>query len=792
MTLMTYLMFVLLMHQSFSSSRPQCHSCEPTSCDCSRQNLSDVPAAPSKLITELNLSFNMLKTIRHSDFDSYASLQSLIMNNNEINAIHEQAFVKLATLEKLDLSFNRLEILSAGWFKNLYSLQHLNLLGNTYKMLGQGNLFEPLKRLKSLCFGGPNFLYLRKSDFSGLSHLEEVVFHGPNLQDYGEGSLRQIGPIQFITLNLNFPFLTESSLVETILSDVVHANTTLTFTDTGFFTTAQLLPFHVVSESGTRRIVFKNMTMTFAAVLALIDQLSDSNITMFTLEDITLFLSFEFFFIDRLNFEHLEEVVFKNIDIPQFYGFPAPNFLEPLLKVVRRVSVVNCDVFAIPCESSVLFSQTEYLDLSENYFTDLALSKLMCDGQGVLQSLRTLNVSRNHLLVINSRIFSKLEKLENIDISGNKFDSTPESCYWPPSLQFFNLSSSRLTKVTACLPVSLRILDLSHNALTVFNIELPFLTDLYISGNKLRSLPDGGFYPHLAVLSIQNNDLHTLSRDILNGYDNLKSLEASSDTYVCSCDFVAFMTSDPTNHRVTIVDEFKSYICDSPDAERGQSVGDVRLSVFECHTALAFSLLCLVIVAVILLIAGLCFKFNIFWYLKMTWTWLRAKRKPKLKKGQLEFDAFVSYSEMDSGWVDAHLIPELEQAEPHLRLCLHKRDFIAGGWILDNIMDAIERSHRTLFVISQHFVMSEWCKYELDYTHFRLFDHNVDTVVLILLEPIDKNSIPKKFCKLRRVMNSRTYLEWPDDDDQIPRFWQSLRTAIMRPEADDRVIDTVA
>ncbi|KAM7010127.1 toll-like receptor 2 [Tautogolabrus adspersus] len=785
MTLLTYLVFVLLMHQSFSSSRPQFHSCERTSCDFSRQNLNQVPAAPSKLITELNLSFNMLKTVHNSDFDAYASLQSLIMNNNEINTIQEQAFVKLTKLEKLDLSFNRLDILSAGWFKSLHSLQHLNLLGNKYKMLGQGNLFEPLKRLKSLSFGGPNLLYVRESDFSGLSHLEEVIFDGHNLQVYGEGSLRQIGPIKFITLSLFSPFLKDLPLVEDILSEVVHANTTLTFTNTWFFTSAQMVPFHLVSDGGTRSIVFKNVNMTVAACLALINQLSGSNITMFTLEDIKLFLSFEPF-TNALNIEHLEELVFKNVDIPQFYSFPALNFLEPLLKVVRRVSVVNCKLFAIPCESSVFFSHMEYMDISENYLTDLALSKLMCDGKDVLQSLQTLNVSRNHLLVINSRIFHKLEKLENIDMSGNAFESIPESCYWPPSLQFFNLSSSRLTKVTACLPQSLRILDLSHNSLTVFNIKLPFLTELYISGNKLTSLPDGGFYPHLAILLIQNNDLQTLSRNILNGYDNLKSLEASADTYVCSCDFVAFMTSDLTNHRVTIRDKFKPYICNSPDAERGKSVGDVRLSVFECHTVLAFSLLCLVIVAVILLTVGLCYKFNILWYLKMTWTWLRAKRKPKLQKGELEFDAFVSYSEMDSGWVDAHLIPELEQAEPHLRLCLHKRDFTPGGWILDNIMDAIERSHRTLFVLSQHFVRSEWCKYELDYTHFRLFDHKEDTVVLILLEPIDKNSIPKKFCKLRRVMNSRTYLEWPDDDNHIPRFWQNLRSAIMRPEADDR------
>lgn len=79
--------------------------------------------------------------------------------------------------------------------------------------------------------------------------------------------------------------------------------------------------------------------------------------------------------------------------------------------------------------------------------------------------------------------------------------------------------------------------------------------------------------------------------------------------------------------------------------------------------------------------------------------------------------------------------------------------------------------------------------HELDYTHYRLFDNNDDAVVLILLECIDKNTIPKKFCKLWRVMNSRTYLEWPDDDNQIPRFWQSLTTAINRPMTDNDCIN---
>ncbi|XP_041640050.1 toll-like receptor 2 [Cheilinus undulatus] len=698
MTLHTCLMFFLLTHGSLSLSRPQCYTCDQTSCKCSRQNLEKVPVTPLKLVTELDLSFNMLTTIGKNDFDAHASLISLLMNNNQINTIEEQAFAELTNLEKLDLSFNRLETLSAGWFEKLFSLQHLNLLGNTYKTLGQGGLFQPLKRLRILYFGGPNFFHIRTEDFSGLSHLEEIIIDGMNLKGYAGGSLSQTRPIERVTLSLD---------------------------DLKFFLTHGQIK-------------------------------------------------------DDLKFDHLEEVVFKSVDVPDFWKFPVLTFLASVLRVIRRLSVVNSKLYFIPCITSVFFTHLEYLDFSENFLTDRTLSEFMC--KGVLRSLQTINISWNRMLVINSRIFTRLDKLERLDMSGNGFHNMPETCYWPPSLQVLNLSSSHLTKVTACLPQSLHILDLSDNALIIFNISLSFLKELYISGNKLRSLPDGGFYPGLAMLSIQNNDLQKFSRNILNAFSNLTSLKASTSTYICSCDFVVFMKSEVVHHQVSLRDEFRSYICDSPDGERGRSVGDVSLSVFECHTALAFSLLCLFILGVILLIVGLCHKFNVLWYLKMTWTWLRAKRKPKLKKGELEFDAFVSYSEMDSSWVEAHLVPELEQVEPRLRLCLHKRDFLPGGWILDNIMDAIERSHRTLFVLSQHFVRSEWCKYELDYTHFRMFDHNDDSVVLILLEPIDKDSIPKKFCKLRKVMNSKTYLEWPDDDTQIPRFWQSLRKATLRPE----------
>ncbi|XP_029986681.1 toll-like receptor 2 [Sphaeramia orbicularis] len=781
MASLVVLVFVhLLTCEVLSVSRPRCDRCDQTSCNCSWKQLQQVPTTTSKLTTVLNLSFNWITSILHDDFLGYSSLRSLIISNNRINMIDREAFSPLKNLENLDLSENDLDTLSAEWFRHLPSLQSLNILGNRYQSLSQDSLFQPLKNLKKLHFGGPLLQSVRKGDFSGLGCLEELVFDGRNLQKYDKGSLRVIEAISHATLGLNDPFQKNLQLVEDILSDAVQPNTTLTFTDTELFKNYQMSPVELAFNRGIRTFSFNNCNLSVEVCFKLLDLMSDSEISTFMIEDTKVMLLSETQLVIPNNQKHLEVVSFKNVEVTPFHVFPALIFLQPSLNKLRRISVLDSKVFAIPCGTADFIS-LEYLDLSQNMLFDLTFKEMMCDGDGgVFLNLKTINISKNHLETIDSELFTGLRKLENIDMSGNSFNDMPDTCQWPPALRYLNLSSAHLTQVTSCLPESLQILDLSNNSLTVFNLKMPSLTDLYISGNKIGSFPHGGLFPHLTFMSIQNNGLQTFSHDSLDEYKMLDILEAGANTYVCSCDFVAFMNNDLTN-RVKIRDEFKSYICESPDAVRGEVVTEVRLSVFECHTALAFSLLCFSILVVVLVIVGLCYKFNVVWYMTMTWAWIRAKRRPVITKGELKYDAFVSYSEMDAGWVEAHLIPELEESEPPLSLCLHKRDFAPGGWILDNIMEAIEQSHKTVFILSQHFIKSEWCKYELDYTHFRMLDHNDDTVVLVLLEPIDKNTIPKRFCKLRKVMNSRTYLEWPDDDNHIPRFWQSLRAAIAKP-----------
>ncbi len=74
------------------------------------------------------------------------------------------------------------------------------------------------------------------------------------------------------------------------------------------------------------------------------------------------------------------------------------------------------------------------------------------------------------------------------------------------------------------------------------------------------------------------------------------------------------------------------------------------------------------------------------------------------------FDVFISYSHADAGWVKTWLLPRLEAAG--LRVCIDYRDFKLGIPSLDNMTDAAVRSHKTLFVMTPNWTVSEFGQFE--------------------------------------------------------------------------------
>lgn len=74
------------------------------------------------------------------------------------------------------------------------------------------------------------------------------------------------------------------------------------------------------------------------------------------------------------------------------------------------------------------------------------------------------------------------------------------------------------------------------------------------------------------------------------------------------------------------------------------------------------------------------------------------------------YDVFISHSPADREWVDAWLLPQLEQAG--LRVCVDYRDFAAGAPRLRNIEAAITGSLRTIAVLTPDWLASEWNAFE--------------------------------------------------------------------------------
>ncbi|KAG7236292.1 hypothetical protein INR49_001208 [Caranx melampygus] len=792
------------------SERPTCHGCNlRLSCNCAHFGFTRVPMVTDRALT-LDLSFNNITEVTDDDFAGHAQLRALSLHGNRLAVIQPSAFDSLWNLEELDLSDNQLTAVNPTWFRQLGALQQLNLLNNPYSCIGPAPVFQGLVWLKRLAFGGPALEELKRGALSGVAELEELTVHANNLSRYEPGTLAYVWPLGRVILSLHGPFLTNVTLTSAVLADVSYPETPMILEDLHIIENRSVQAFREAAKRRVRHITLRNISITDEGIVNFLEVFSGVPLSSFTVDDVKLTGEGRWEPASWTDQKSIDEFFVRDVVVLDVWKFTSFLSLGFLLQYPRKVSVINGKVFVMPCLTSGLLVNLQYLDLSDNLLTDMTLSETLCYGNGTLEHMRVLNISGNDLKSLStmSQLVVKLDKLTHLDISRTSYSQMPPQCSWPSTLRYLNISGAKLNRITRCLPETLEVLDLSNNDLTDFTVALPVLKELHLSGNKLLDLPSGHLVPNLQTLTIQSNTLNMFSHSDLQQYERLQDLKAGQNKFVCTCDFVAFLNSDiKKSGDVQLTDEEESYICDSPFYLQGKPVGQVHLSFAVCHQVLFVSLSCGVALFVGVLVGVLLWRLHAVWYLKMTWAWLKAKhssrRRQLLRVGAdretlLSYDAFVSYSERDTFWVENYLVPELEEpketdedsasntAARPLTLCLHKRDFLPGHWIVDNIMSAMERSRRTIFVLSENFVQSDWCRYELDFSHFWIFDGNAggEPAILILLEPLSTDDIPKRFCKLRKLMSSTTYLEWPQEEERRGEFWRSLRNALGREEDD--------
>lgn len=702
-----------------------------------------------------------LQEISPGVFDHTPKLQVLNISHNELILIPD---VSLEQLKVLDLTYN------------LYESYHVP------------TSFRQLRHLEVLALGSRTALSVKSEDFEplrniSLQHL--ALGAGIHWQTYESGALRNLS---LRKMSLFASFCGSVSAFEKLLSDLNMTGTT----DLRFIT---MFPddCNVTSDpfQSLRRMPFaRSLTLENTWLNSSFLEVLLKNVWLSSLHDLSFVNitynedtpdGFQFHTINHTF--SLRSVTFDRV-IHYQYRYPIINMSIQDFSNLTYLKFSRTGMNIVPCKLISALPSLETLDVSDNLLSDLGFWWPTCSYTSVFPKLRRLSLSKNRFrdLCFISEKTHEMKTLTSLDLSFNSL-SLSGGCSWPAHLTELILRNNNLgNSIFQFLSPNFERIDLSKTGITAITQEdlshFHKLTHLQLSSNSIQVIPVLPNLPSLLSLSVDQNAITSISREMLAGLPRLQTLKAGNNPFVCSCDSYWFLTA---LNKSLLPDWPLDYTCSAPPAFAGVPLSEFRASRLSCETGLQAAVALSVIGLTSAAIALLFYRFDGLWYTKMLWVWIRVKRRGNklstmLKNMSFSHHAFISYSHQDAGWVDGQLVPSLEAAG--LSLCVHERDFVPGAWIIDNIINCVESSYKTLFVLSRHFVQSEWCNYELFFAQHRSLSCQHESLVFVLLEPIPADSLPKKFLRLQSLLRQRTYLEWPKDELRQKVFWKSLKSML--------------
>ncbi|KAG8579295.1 hypothetical protein GDO81_010797 [Engystomops pustulosus] len=271
-----------------------------------------------------------------------------------------------------------------------------------------------------------------------------------------------------------------------------------------------------------------------------------------------------------------------------FYRFG--NWMSILISLTVKKSQLK----GVPCDVGSLFKSLSTLELSENLLTDNNISSMFC--KDAFPNLQTLNLSSNNFSHYDTicQAVSRYNQLRHLDLSLNDFsEKSYSSCEWQPSLSHLNLSFTGLEQLAIKLPPLCEVLDLSHNKIEFLNISLPKLIELYMSYNRLSTLSFMDQIPLLETLAIDGNPLRLSQVSQIKTFQHLRSFKGDGILYTCSCSLTKEM-KELSNSGLEIQGWPDGYTCNSPESFKGKLIDNVNLSLFECHTQLFTTIICII------------------------------------------------------------------------------------------------------------------------------------------------------------------------------------------------------
>ncbi|XP_076992712.1 toll-like receptor 10 [Tamandua tetradactyla] len=741
----------------------------------SSMSLRKVPADLIPTTTTLDLSYNLLFQLLSSDLRSLSKLKVLILCHNRIQQVAIKLFEFNKELRYLDLSYNRLKVVTCH---SLTSLRYLDLSFNDFDTVPVCEEFGNMSHLEILGLSGAK---IKKSDFCKISHLHlnTVILGLRTLTHYEEGSLPILNTTKlhiFVPMNTNFWVLLRDGIETSKILEMTNIDGKSQFAS---YETQQKL---TLENSKTSTLLLNKVDFLWDDLFLIFQFVWHTSVEYFQIQNVTfggkVYLNHNSFNYSNtvLRTIKLEHVHFRIFNIPQ----------DRVYLLFTKMDIENLTISHAQMPH-MLFpnypTRFLYLNFASNILTDDLFKNHI-----QLPHLETLILKGNKLETLSLvSSFANSTSLKHLDLSQNLLQhKNNENCSWPETLVTMNLSSNNFAdSVFTCLPRSVQILDLNNNKIQTVPkeiVHMKYLRELNVAFNFLTDFPGCGNFRKLSVLNIEMNLILSPSLGFFQSCQEIRILNARRNPFRCTCELRDFIQLEKISEGM-MIGWSDSYICEYPLNLRGTQLKDVHLSELFCNTTLLIVTILVSMLALGIVAAFCCLHFDLLWYLRMlcqwtkTWHEVRKTTQGQLKRA-VQFHAFISYSEHNSLWVKNELIPNLEKEDGSVLICLHERNFDPGKSITENIISCIEKSYKSIFVLSQSFVQSEWCHYDLCFAHCNLFHENSNDLIFILLEPIPLYCIPTKYHKLRALMEKKAYLQWPKDRCKCRLFLANLQTAI--------------
>ncbi|KAJ4443741.1 hypothetical protein ANN_05519 [Periplaneta americana] len=436
--------------------------------------------------------------------------------------------------------------------------------------------------------------------------------------------------------------------------------------------------------------------------------------------------------------------------------------------------------------NSVSHIRLQHLDISNCGISDLGEEKIFREQL----SLRNINLSGNNMKLIPPKLFVGFPELRYINLSHLNLREGPNlELGLKKVLQYIDLSYNKLRYPGDILSSgTVSELDLSHNSIKSWSDPFVFAKhDISSKYNESTTV----YHTWVDNLNLSYNLMPTITKTMGASMKPLASVDLGKNPFQCmDCHVEEFkiwfqnLQKESGVVEILLLREKGIPMCMRSDSLSLNTILDAYLPD-TCFNRVINYWVVAGIIAVSFLVLGVVF-YLVYRRFKFEISYIMFLLKQKKKRDSVEnnedfeYDAFVSYSRFDRQWVLEEMTPALENCEEEFRLCLHERDFILGSFISLNIVRSMQRSRFTILVLSNNFVKSQlisfqWCRWEMEMANHKVFETGREFLILVELERLDQKIVP---AHLRLLMDTRTYLEWPERDADATEAWKRLRACL--------------